>query len=205
MVQLTLYNMVLGLGCWYSSWALAGNNQTAPILEAKFGWDDSERKLWTSLIGNISVLGSALGSIFGGPLINKGRRWSMLSMTGVMVAATVLSLFRTIPTIMIGRFVQGIAAGVVNSAVAKSIFESNSTELYGVFGTATGTFMCLGRILCLLLGLSLPTNPELFESDETWRLTYAFPLLIAAVILVLQLCVYRYEPIDFSIKHGRLD
>jgi MFS family permease len=151
------------------------------------------------------VLGTALGSIFGGPAINKGRRWSLLVMSGLMMASTGLTLFRTIPTIMLGRFGQGIAGGVVNSAVAKSIFESTSTELYGVYGTATGTFMCIGSLICLLLGLTLPTDPEQFEFDKTWRLTYAFPILIALVIIVLQLTIYKFEPIDFSIKHGRTE
>jgi MFS family permease len=105
MTQLVLYILALGLGCWFSSWAISGNNQTAPILEAKFEWNDTESKLWLSLIGNISVLGIALGSIFGGPVINKGRRRSMLAMTIVMAVGTGLSLFRTIPTIMIGRFI----------------------------------------------------------------------------------------------------
>jgi len=169
---------------------------------AKFDWNEEESKLWISLIGNISVLGIALGSIFGGPVINRGRRRSMLAMTLVMSVGTGLSLIRTIPTIMIGRFIQGLAGGVVNNAVAKSIFECTSTELYAVFGTATGTFMSIGSLVCLLLGLSLPTDPEQYVHDETWRLTYAFPILVVLVLVVLLLSKYKYEPIDYSIKIG---
>lgn len=105
MGALFCYILVLGIGCWFSSWAIFGNNQTAPILEAKFEWNESEAKLWSSLIGNISVLGIALGSIFSGPVINKGRRRILIVMNGVFLIGTVLTLFLTIPTIFIGRFI----------------------------------------------------------------------------------------------------
>lgn len=87
--------------------------------------------------------------------------------------------------------------------MAKFIFECVSKELSGVFGTATGTFICIGSTACLLLGLTLPTEKEEYGEDEWWRLTFGFPLLISMIITVPLLFVYKYEPIDFNIKWGK--
>lgn len=59
--------------------------------------------------------------------------------------------------------------------------------------------------MCLLLGLALPTEPEKYEEDEWWRLTYSFPFLVSAILITLLLVKYKYESIDFSIKHSRDD
>lgn len=65
-----------------------------------------------------------LGSIFGGGLIIKGRRRAIFIMNAFIVIGAGISLILTVPTIVIGRFVCGVAAGVLNMVTMKSIFET---------------------------------------------------------------------------------
>ena len=57
-----------------------GNTMTAPIFITKFGWDKEETQFYLSLIGNISLLGVMIGSLFGGGLIVYGRRRAIFFM-----------------------------------------------------------------------------------------------------------------------------
>jgi hypothetical protein len=75
------------------------------VLIAKFEWDEDQSKLWNSLIGNSSLLGMLIGSCFGGGLIIGGRRRAIFMMNGLIYIGSSISLARTTPTILIGRFI----------------------------------------------------------------------------------------------------
>jgi hypothetical protein len=74
MAWLTFYCIAVSFGVMNVGWAIVGNNQTAPVMKAKFGWDKEEAKLYLSVIGNVSLFGVAFGVFFGGYFIDKGRR-----------------------------------------------------------------------------------------------------------------------------------
>lgn len=159
--MLTFYIVVMCLGTLHVGWAIFGNTQTALILITKFGWDKEETKLWNSLIGNAGLLGNMIGSVFGGQIINKGRRFSTFIMNILILVGVAISLFQTIPTIFIGRFIQGCAAGVMQMCGIKSIFESVPGRLLGVYGSFTNIFLNSGGLICVILGaISLPANPD---------------------------------------------
>jgi hypothetical protein len=44
------------------------------IFEAKFGWDDSQRILYNTLINTATIIGIVIGNNVGGILAKKGRR-----------------------------------------------------------------------------------------------------------------------------------
>lgn len=54
-----------------------------------------------------------------------------------------------------------------------------------MFSTTTGTQIITGILFCSLLGYTLPTDPSDYMDDEMWRITYAFPFLISAFLLIL--------------------
>lgn len=127
-------------------------------MAAKFEWDKEETKLFLSLIGNVSLFGVAIGSIFGGHLIDKGRRLIIFFMNAVVIFGAGLTLIRTVPTIIIGRFVCGFAAGILNMCSMKSIVETVPMKYSGAFGAMTNIFLNIGAMLCSILGMALPTN-----------------------------------------------
>ena len=85
-----IFNTLLGM--WFSSWAIFGINQVAPIFVAKFAWNEQESILWTSIIANISLVGMLIGSLISGPLISKGRRLILLVVNILAIVSTILCL-----------------------------------------------------------------------------------------------------------------
>ena len=99
-----------------------------------------------------------IGSVFGGKAVTYGRRRALLVMDVAIIVGTGLTLILTIPTLMVGRFICGCAAGVFNVVMGKSINESIPTSKLGLFEPILNVAICLGMLICLLLGLSLPDN-----------------------------------------------
>ena len=106
-----------------------------------------------------------LGSIFGGALIIKGRRRAIFIMNGFIFVGAGISLILTVPTIIIGRFICGLAAGVLNMVTMKSIFETVPVQYAGVFGSLTNIFLNVGLLLTVILGMAIPNNPNEFATD----------------------------------------
>jgi hypothetical protein len=196
------YVATIGLSLTHAGWAIFGNTQVGPILTAKFGWSVEEEKLYLSLIGNISILGLGIGSIFGGFFIAKGRRLAIFYMSVFIYVGVGLTLIRTIPTIMVGRGLCGFAAGVFNMINAKCIFESVPAKYAGIMGCSTNINMVLFGLICSLLGMSLPADATQMPFDQMWRLVYGFPLIFMTLQLLLCLVPFKAEPIDFCIQKG---
>lgn len=74
MSYLVLFTAFYGFGTWHATWALAGNSQTTPVFEAKFGWTEDETITNNTLISSAGILGFFLGSLVGGHLLRIGRR-----------------------------------------------------------------------------------------------------------------------------------
>lgn len=97
---------------------------TLPKLESADSWlpvDDEE----SSWIGSIICLSSMFGPFLGGWLINKvGRRLSILiSVVMSTIAWTVLIFSRSVWHIYTGRFIAGLAGGMVFLAVPTYVAE----------------------------------------------------------------------------------
>jgi hypothetical protein len=85
-------------------WAMMGNTMTGPVFTEKFGWDKEETKLYLSIMGNISLLGLMIGSIFGGGLITGGRRRAIFIVCPLIYIGAGMTMFLSIYTILVGRF-----------------------------------------------------------------------------------------------------
>lgn len=151
-----LYVFTIGLGVFEWGWAEFGNTQTGPVLVEKFGWSVEEGRLYNTLISNSSIVGLLIGSLFAGKLISYGRHTAINYMNILVFIGTSLSLIRTVPTILIGRFISGFAAGVLTTAMTKCIVETLPSDLAGTFGAATAISINFAGVICLVLGLTLP-------------------------------------------------
>ena len=154
--MLFFYAFSLALGTFQTGWAIFGNTQTAPVFIQKFGWDSQQAKLYTTLVSNSSIVGLFIGSLIGGKIVALGRRKAILIMNAVIIVGTLITLIRTIPTIMIGRFICGCAAGVFNICMSKSICETVPASKSSLFEPMTNISINLAGVICLFLGLALP-------------------------------------------------
>ncbi len=163
--MLHFYTFVVGLGAFQFGWAVVGNTQTAPVMSVKFGWNHEEAMLYNTLISNSSILGLFIGSIFASKIIGIGRRKAIILMNVIIVIGTGISLILTIPTLIIGRFISGFAAGVLTICVNTCIYETVPLTMASSFGAHTSIAIDFAGLFCLLLGLTLPEKLENFAED----------------------------------------
>ena len=77
-------------------------------------------------------------------------------MNAAIIVGTFITLILTIPTLIIGRFICGCAAGVFNICMAKSICETIPLSRSSIFEPMTNISICVAGVICLLLGSTLP-------------------------------------------------
>jgi len=76
-----------------------------------------------------------------------------------------ISLILTVPTIIIGRFICGFSAGILNMSCSKSIVESVPVTYTGAFGAMTNVFLNIGMMVCTVLGMALPSDKKDYPDD----------------------------------------
>lgn len=192
------------LGTIQCGWGILGNAQCSLILIEKFGWAKDETKWLNSTLSSIGLIGVAIGSMFGGPIIIEGRRRGIFIMSAVMLVGITMTLIENYPSMVIGRFITGFCAGIFQMCNIKAVQETVPIKYTGFYGSFSGAFLAFGCGLAVFIGgVSLPIEKEDYAADQMWRLTYGFPLLIVIVQVLFVWLQFKYEPIDFSIKRGR--
>jgi len=99
-----------------------------PILAVKLDWDKQENVKYSTIITSAGIVGMSFGSLLGGRFINNGRRRGALIMCAIALIGGLLQQFLTIPTLVIGRVMQGFAAGTLSIVMVKSIVETIPTQ-----------------------------------------------------------------------------
>lgn len=201
LAYLHFYVFVCGLGALQTGWAITGNTQTAPVFIVKFGWDDDEQKIYNTLISSVSILGIAIGSLFGGLAVQKGRRRAIFIFDLMVIFGSAICQYLSLPTLCLGRFICGLAAGVLNIALSKSIIETVPEKYTGLFGSFSNFYIALGVMLATVAGVVLP-GKEGYAETELWRFVYACPIGISILQMLLFLFIWKEEPINFSVSVG---
>jgi facilitated trehalose transporter len=160
-----------------TGFAISGNNQTAPVIKAKFGWDEKEATLFNTIISSAAIFGVVSGSLVGGKFIQKGRRLCIIIFNVFAAISITLTMFLNLPMIIIGRYLFGFCCGVFSVAGPKMLDETVPIQLSSSFGTATNTFLSAGIMIALLLGAGLPADDDIEgqKEDGFWRVLYGFP------------------------------
>ena len=107
-----------------SGFAISGNNQTAPVIKAKFGWTKDEAVLYNTIISSSAIFGVVTGSLFGGKFITKGRRLCIIVFNVVAAVGTGMTMFLNLPLICVGRYIFGFACGTFSVAGPKMLDET---------------------------------------------------------------------------------
>ena len=63
MPSMIIFTLLIGLGNLQAGFAIAGNNQVAPVIKAKFGWEKDDATLYNTLISASSIFGVVIGAL----------------------------------------------------------------------------------------------------------------------------------------------
>ncbi|KAM8872813.1 solute carrier family 2, facilitated glucose transporter member 9-like [Synchiropus picturatus] len=151
----------------------------------------SERELaliWSFMI-SIYAIGGLVGGLLAGWLLSYGRKRCLLLNNVFAIIGSALMISsrpaHSFETIMAGRFIYGVNAGVSLSAHTLYVIECTPTKLRGMVGVTVGTFISLGKFTGQLLGLS-----QLLGSEHLWPWLLGF----SGVVALLQLLTLPLLP-----------
>ena len=183
---------------------MAGNAQTTTVFEAKFGWTTDETILYNTIISSSAIVGLAIGSFLGGPMIKTGRRKSAIIANILGIVSSLITMIGTTPFLTFGRLLLGVAAGIYNVIFGKMIIENMPEKLAQKLALSHNGSICSGFVLAFGLGSILPDSEDIEanKADELWRVIYLMPAFIGIIELVLIGLVFRHEPIQFCIMMG---
>ena len=116
------------------AWTTGGNNQTASIFAAKLSWTSDQTRIYNTLINFASQIGKSFGAFFGGKLIQNGRKNVFITGNAMSIISCLLMQYISLPTLVIGKFLNGFFVTIVQMAQIKMINETVPVYLLGTFG-----------------------------------------------------------------------
>jgi len=144
----------------------AESNQTTdciPMTEAAY-----------ATVSSIFTLGGLLGALGAGPLCSqRGRWWAMQATAAVYLLGSILeTLATTVPTMIIGRILNGVGAGASTVIVPLYISEVAPPDSRGLFGALTQISVNIGILFTQTLGYFL-------SYGSAWRWILGTGVIIA--------------------------
>ena len=102
--------------------------------------------------------GFIIGSIVGSAIITAGRRRCSILVQTIAILATVMCMFKNLPLIIIGRFLQGAVSVTATIITGKAITETVPDKLVGQYGMLTNIFINVALMVSFSCGLLLPED-----------------------------------------------
>lgn len=119
-----------------------------------------------SWVGSLLMLGSAVGPFIAGIMIDAvGRKWTLLVDTVVLLVAwAVLATAKSVWSLFLGRFLSGIALGVIFMGVPLYIAEISEDKVRGALGAVIEFFLSAGFLLEYCAGPFISYNNLILAS-----------------------------------------
>ncbi|XP_057267311.1 solute carrier family 2, facilitated glucose transporter member 11-like isoform X1 [Pezoporus wallicus] len=193
--KLLLMITVLGLGGTHlSGFQMSVINYTSPYIQKFINETWLERYgsvlqqetltlLW-SFIVSMYCVGGTIGCLCSGFLTAKyGKKKCLLFNDVVLIIATLNTGFsrraKSFEMILIGRFLEGIGAGIHLSAHVQYAGEISPKRLRGFVNVSSSVFLALGKAVARILGLR-----DLLGTEDMWNVLLSFSGLVALIQLV---------------------
>ena len=206
---LTLFMILVDIPAVLLYYSVSYHNQLTTLFEIKFEIEPKHKVTFNSAIGAVVIVGLGFGSVFGGILMKIGRRHSLMiaNITGLVgVALTAGTFYRSIPLLMVGRFVFGFAGGLISSIGPRLIEESVPAHLYGQLAITFNLGMNTGTIFSFAWAEVLPSDEDIaaLESTNLWIFPYlVFPSLLFIITLLGQTFIVTEDSIKFLIVNKK--
>lgn len=188
----------LTLGCSNVGFVIAGNNQVGGILAVKLNWGENSTRNNTA-ISSAGVSGLIIGSFAIDIVLRKiGRRKSIMLTSLICIIGVIPTIFLSLASILVGKFIFGLAAGGLIVASSLYLNETVPNEHSSTFGFTTNFGVICGIMVCLLMGVGLPDpvkSPVQAYDTSYWIIINLMPAFIGAINLLLWLFIFKLDSI----------
>lgn len=158
-----------------------------------------------TIVSNGSIVGIALGSIFGGNLARFGRRKMYLIFSFIGIIGCVLSTFPNLAVMSFGRLVYGFCAGIFCVMGPRIMNETVPQHLMDMgFNSSTNIWINIFTMISMLLGLGQPavTEEEALLKSNWYKFVYMFPVIPMSIMIFVFLFIHKQESIHFHVVRG---
>ena len=164
-----------------------------PFIQQYFDASDIQ----IELIVSMSVLGAFFGALLSGRITDFIGRRITLFITGMLfIAGTVISGYAADPkSLILGRFLLGVAIGVASYAVPLFIAEIAPAESRGMCVLWNGAFLTGGQVIAFCVGC-------FFTSAHDWRAMILVGV-IPAFLLMIGMCILPSSPRWLMMKNKK--
>jgi len=111
-------------------------------------------------------LGSALGALFGGPMMSIGRRNCILLTNILVISGSLICLMSNFYVFLVGRVLFGASAGLFSLFCPKYLAETSPTEYKGPIGGLSQLCITFGILVPFSIGIFFPTPEEYSNSTN---------------------------------------
>ncbi|POI28258.1 hypothetical protein CIB84_007992, partial [Bambusicola thoracicus] len=193
--KLLLMILVLGIGGTHlGGFQLSVINYTSPYIQKFINETWLERygsalhqetlTLFWSFIVSTYCIGGVIGCLCSGYLAAKyGKKKCLLINDVVLIIATLNTGFsrraKSFEMILIGRFLEGICAGVYMNAHVQYAGEISPKKLRGFVNVTSTVFLALGKAVARVLGLR-----DLLGTEDMWNVLLSFSGFVALIQLL---------------------
>jgi MFS transporter, SP family, galactose:H+ symporter len=132
-----------------------------------------------ALIISTLLIGALLGALIGGTLADKyGRKKTLLMTVAIFLIGTLLmTIAEGFSSLLIGRFVLGLAIGVVSLTAPLYIAEMSPTRVRGALVSFNQLAITIGILLAYVVNYG-------FAETGAWRSMFAFAFLPTLLMLI---------------------
>ncbi len=180
-------------------WLMVGVNTLTPVFEDHFVWTEDESTLYNMLISTIGLIGSSIGGLMGGKILQYSRRKGVLIFDLVAITGLTLMMIQEIAVLLVGRFIYGFGCGVLSTATTVIIGDMVPAGYSGTFGFLANLAFTAAAMM-FAYGFD---NKELYDSEWYWRVTLGVPYVLALTQIIVIGFIYREEPVLYLIEHDR--
>jgi sugar porter (SP) family MFS transporter len=197
--------LTIGLSSFYWGYYLGVLSTPFDNIAETLGWG-SNKQVFEAVFSALFPLGAAFGAIIGGSKTKTiGRRKVLIWAALFGIASSIIHAIPFTVTFAIGRFLCGIAGGVMAAVPSIYVLEISPTEVSGKTGIIIQFMVTFSILVSYILGLPLPVGGSSDPMNEWWIFMILFPVLSSSLQLLLFTCVYKHEPAVWLISQGRTE
>lgn len=186
------------LSCFFYSYCISVVNMPALNIIHDLQLTDNAASYYSFFV-SIHYIAAGIGALIAGPLADEiGRRAGLMVAAFIGVVGSLMFIFPTPETLVFGRIITGISAGIGSTIPPLYIKEVSPPDISGRTGMCYRIMAVLGALCGYLIGLPLPIDDYDSSMNSWWIVMMVFPALPLLIQLFNFLVFFRYDTPTFS-------
>ena len=170
-------------------------NQITPALNARFDWDKHEATINESIIGSASTLTLMIAAALTGALMKSGRRRVLILSAFIGIVGSVISMYETFATIVIGKMIYGFSVGIIAIGMPRVMEETVPGSMVGFYGGLYCVSFAAATLLAFMMAIFMPDddNLEALAKTEVVQVVFGLPIVFYVIQLILQFTYFNVD------------